>query len=239
MGAIKSEPTQAGDNQLSGTLGNELAKLHYKLALGPNRLSGSLPTELPGLSELDVASNRFSGSLPTALQSLRAIDLTNNRLTYDEATTSNTIASLQCRSSCLGLPPASCTAFQTRMFPAEHTEFVCVPCDENDRTTLLLTFSAIAVVFLGLLTLYVWVVLHRPHVFHRWVSTLTIFFNHVQTFTALFSLGLECPRLFEVAFVRSATSVRLRHLHPQQPYSLPPAQHHATRSSPSEDPARP
>ncbi len=77
-----------GDNQLSGSIPSELGSLSNleELSLYSNQLSGSIPSELgslPDLEELLLYSNQLSGPIPSelgSLSNLEELDLSDNQL---------------------------------------------------------------------------------------------------------------------------------------------------------------
>lgn len=83
------------------------------------------------------------------------------------------------------------------MYPPTVDAFTCAPCGSDDPRTILFTCGAVALLLVAVLFAVIWHAASHPHLIHVGVSTIAIFTNHIQTTTALSSLGLATPQLIK------------------------------------------
>lgn len=208
-------------NELRGSLEDaslcELSNLTTLNLANNHRHNGALvgslfdvsdPTCLPRLEYLDVHNNRIDGDIPKWLATaasagrLRYLNLANVRFSYP-ATSQEREARLAplvkaCRAAnCMGLPPLTCTAFrgddELRYVPKTGGGGEeCVACRNLIGPIALL--GAFFLFGLMFMMLYVFLVQRYGKDFlTRWVSTVGIYLNHIQTVSIIGNLALDWP----------------------------------------------
>ena len=175
------------------------------LNLEGNGLTGALPAWLPRLDALEGVSlggNDFS--IPTdwddAIAAAESAPGENGALPRPgpSVRTGESAERLirRCRSfstTCSGMPPLSCAAFGAHYKIELDDPSKCIYCAPYAITRSLISLIALSVAFCGLLALYV-VLLNRDRTaMKRWVSTLSIFFAHLQVLAVLGNLSLQWP----------------------------------------------
>eukprot|EP00966_Prymnesium_polylepis_P026165 603351-Prymnesium_polylepis.1 len=95
---------------------------------------------------------------------------------------------------CLGLPPASCTAFGESYQPVIGDTRACVECKEA-RWLFAVLLVGLGFVIIGLVAAAVAVLHYQPRGIRQWMSTCSILLSHVQGLAIIASLRLEWPRI--------------------------------------------
>ena len=150
---------------------------------------------------LNFQATNLAGILPDAFSALGGVDfadLRDNALTYPSTAAARVAydaATIICRkpeTTCLGVPPNSCTAFGDQYRLSLSNPFECDECPASFLFPAL-KFGGIILLALVAVIAYVLIVMRHPEALARWVSTLTILFNHAQTLSILGQLGLAMP----------------------------------------------
>lgn len=94
---------------------------------------------------------------------------------------------------CTGLPPKSCSAFGDHYRVRTDNPLVCTYCDPRLLTGSIAALVAVGLMGIGLLSCYVAVVKRYRNSMKRWVSTISLFFAHLQMLGVYTNLSLEWP----------------------------------------------
>ena len=199
---------ELGGTSISGSVPTQLGRLTAlagSLYLYTTSISGSVPTQLGRLTallgSLYLDTTSISGSVPTQLGnlgSLRTLNLGSMRLQYPSTPSQHLAlrtATRRCGGAptvCLGVPPASCSAFGPTYAPVIGETSVCVEC--GDAAWLVgLVLALLALLLVGAVAGFVRALHRHPRGLKRWVSTCAILASHVQGLAILGSLPLEWP----------------------------------------------
>ena len=237
VGTISNDPASssaaAADSDGGGSRGLcDLAELNH-LDLSSNQIRGSLPADqgsescLPMIRELDLSINQITGKIPqwiTTSTQLRYLNLEDLELTYPDTETlrRQELKPLvqMCNTNavqCTGLPPQSCDAFRT----AEGDPYKarsddpeeCVAC--RDLVGPIVLMAACFILLFLAIAGYVYMISRYGQDFlKRWVSTVGIMLNHIQTVGIIGNLSIQWPpaviwitttlsgNIFDLSFVR-------------------------------------
>lgn len=195
----------ASVDQTSGGPGGGLGDDHpgcmsrlRALDLSDDGLTGELPTWLadpPVLTELALRGNSFTTPILWSTG--------GNATATGEAAQSSTGERMQaivtrCRSdpnlACDGLPPTSCEAFGPNYKLRTEDPTRCTYCDPDLFGKTVGLLIAAVVIACAVLGAYVMLISGRyAEAMNRWVSTLSLFFAHLQTVAVIGNLALDWP----------------------------------------------
>lgn len=201
-------------------------------------LRGELPAwviDEPALTQIQLRGNRFSapslwsagGNTTEAAQTGGGVGTIGERMQ---------VIVTRCRSdanlACDGLPPASCAAFGPDYKLRTEDPTRCTYCDPNlfAKTVALLIGAVVAAC--SVLGVYVMLISGRhAQAMNRWVSTLSLFFAHLQTIAVIGNLALDWPpRVKAITGAVSLSVVSASFLRPEVSLPAPRPLHVAGRA---------
>ena len=205
-------------NGLVGTLDSSLCTLDrlQVLDVAGNDLSGGLPSAsgcFDDLEVLDLKDNHIDGAIPLWLitvvagkgQQFLYLNLRGLSLEYPSEADVEQMLQMEelikkCNSertlNCEGLPPETCDAFRSdggyTYKPRTDANDKCVECGDIVGPLVLLS-AMFLLMFIGIFV-YVWLIATYGQDFlRRWVSTVAILLNHVQTVGIIGNLTIDWP----------------------------------------------
>jgi len=189
-----------------------------QISLRDMGLVGTIPslTNLKRLTHLDLGGNHLSGELPALdeLSSLQYLDLSDNGLSDDPPRSLVEACRTSAISTCIGVPPESCSAFGRSSRLSLRSLYKCVHCPPNQWLIITL-ISLTCAFFVGAFACYAYLV-HRYPFFQTWIATTSICVHHMQAFMLLSShLSVRGSHAEWVFRVTSAASTDLTVLRPE------------------------
>ena len=176
------------------------------------------------LTSLDLSRNNMDGALPLSLllnQDLNSIHLEGNKFEYPDAEEDEAALDALVRlcnrpgMDCDGLPPTNCDAFGSKRADGSDdgsTYMVrvdnpnrCLRCEDVVLPIVMISVACVVVV-IGM-GLYIFLIRKYRHHLKKWVSTVAIFFTHLQTIGIVGNLKLHWPPPVEATMAWATFSV--------------------------------
>ena len=176
------------------------------------------------LTSLDLSRNNMDGALPLSLllnQDLNSIHLEGNKFEYPDAEEDEAALDALVRlcnrpgMDCDGLPPTNCDAFGSKLADGSDdgsTYMVrvdnpnrCLRCEDVVLPIVMISVACVVVV-VGM-GLYIFLIRKYRHHLKKWVSTVAIFFTHLQTIGIVGNLKLHWPPPVEATMAWATFSV--------------------------------